>query len=97
MTNDQKTILSLSKTIADMQEQINDGKDTLELWREERRQRIAAEERIKELKAGFEDTSYMLLCEFNRALEVIRGAGLEFDSPIIASEFQKPASKEVRI
>ena len=91
MKEEEKIILQLASTIADLQRKADEAQSNLELWRDECRSREKAEQRIKELISAHG----RLLAEFNRALEVIRGAGLEFQSDIIVSEYQEGTVCEI--
>jgi|GEM_PF-2262251 len=79
MRKEQETILQLASTIADLQAQADEAKVNLDLWLDECRAREQAEKRIAELEAGFKDATERLLAKYNRALEALKGAGVEFN------------------
>ncbi len=91
MKEEQKIILELASTIADLQRKADEAQTNLELWRDELHLREKAECEIEQLTSAHG----RLLNEFNRALEVIRGAGLDFHSNIIVSEYQEGTACEI--
>lgn len=90
-----KIIESQAEEIAELREKLDYAKRAVDtVYRQyyeanEKAEKLEAEN-IK-LKDGFKEATDKLLYDYERALEVIRGAGLDFDSTIIASEYQKGA------